>query len=183
MARILLLCLTIALVSCSQVKVTNGEIPRAHFDAAQALVGAYRGEFAGSAGTLDIALLPGQSGHRLVVRFSGNAHDDLLGPSCRSRIGDLTALSTQDVDGRKYIERARFAFDANACADAIAGRDIALNVRVTAQNIQLRLALLQSFTFNHRCRREPPPPVSSGRTVCDQPVAEYLSGVFERERG
>ena len=139
MRKILILAtlpIAMALTSCKQVDITNGEIPAQYTDLAKPYMGIYSGSFEGNDGSLKLELV----GKKVVATFSGKINDILGDASCESQIGNLTTI--QIDDSQKVLEDAEFNFLPNRCFN-IEGRSLSLNFSKNLQNLSFDAAILK----------------------------------------
>lgn len=169
------------LAGCRDIEIRNGEIPEAYLPTAQALAGAYRGEWNRKTTTLLLRM----EGRRPVVEVRNSSGSLLPGP-CRAKIGPLKAVTVED---RRLKEAV---FDMNITGCEVLGNEL----RMKFQNDgSLYADLLDSFRLENSCypsEKSPLPkdagfgipaqasPASPDRMCHWQHRPVYLKGNFKK---
>lgn len=101
----------VALSACNEIETPDGRVPAEFLGYAQQLVGSYGGQFEGQPTTIGLQM----NGDMPYVTVT-NTGNDILGPSCRSQIGQLVSIRGEKHNNNTYsLESATFAFSPGNC--------------------------------------------------------------------
>jgi hypothetical protein len=181
----------LGLVACEEISVKNGELPEQYAGTVGEYLGVYQGRLDGRPATIELRML----GNKPVVIYRDLRGTDVLHPTCRSRIGDLEAITVGKKDDQPYLKEARFLFDAGECWNFVEGRKITLSFSKNRDFNQVDLALLKEVRWERRCTAYPGyPPVGRpgyppghprypypGHVECrHEQFPSYITGRFRR---
>jgi hypothetical protein len=165
----------VGLVACEEIKIKNGEVPENYIGVVNELVGVYHGRLQGFPATIEIRL----RGNKPVLIYRDQSGTDVIHPSCRSQIGDLSTIKVGTKDGAPVLYDAWFNFDAGDCWSQVRGRSIGLSFfkRRDRQHIDIRL--LKDVRWEQRCTQTGDPRWPTTSCQSEQ-VPVYMMGRFSR---
>lgn len=152
--RKLLLLSIFFITGCQWITIKDGRIPQELLSHAQPYLGEYFGRFNDVTGRLTIGL----EGNHARVTFLDNKSNDLLGPNCQSKIGDLESIYVEGDKTNPKLKRAHFKFDANKCDNLVHGNSLEIEFK---RDGSLKLFIVERY-------------------YAEDGIHQYLEGMFSR---
>jgi hypothetical protein len=169
---------TTLFVSCREVELKDGRIPKEYLNMARTYEGEYAGKFENRKGSFFLTL----DGSRMRVKFVGaDGSTDLLSPECQSKLGNIKSVSAEELSQNRYVlKSANVQFNPNRCSHEIEGRELLLTFRDTSLGRSMRVSLVEALDWRPECHGGGSSTPS--RTPCGpQPEYHYMEGRFIRK--
>lgn len=166
--------MTLALMGCKTIEISNGNVPNEYLAQAKKLEGTYDGSFFGKRGSLEVSF----EGSHAVLKYHDEDQSDLLGRGCNSVINDLMWIRGKEKHGETVLTEAGFALDAANCRFQVQGHEVVLSFSKNYE--QINVSVLEENRFERTCHWEGGDPrFGGGREYCDvKQVPYYRYGKF-----